>query len=393
MKPFVYLDHAATTPVREEVLDAMLPYFSEQYGNPSSTHGAGRKASVALAKARRMVAALLSAAEREIIFTSGGTEGANAAIRGIALARRQQTGANQIITSAVEHHAVLHTVRDLTANYGFTATIVPVDGDGLVQVADVERAICASGCAGAMESVGNNVALVTVMYANNEVGSIQPAAEIGRLCRQFGIPFHTDAVQAAATLPIDAATLSVDALSLSAHKIYGPKGVGILYVRNGTPFLPTQTGGAQEENRRAGTENVPLIVGAARALELITAERDAEHVRLRSLRDRLIGAVLEEAAGARLTGSRTQRLAALASFVIEDCDAEELLIRLDLAGIGASSGSACTSGALRPSHVLEAMGIPSGREAAQLRLSLGRDNTPEQIDFVVKQLAQITAQR
>ncbi|MEZ4658458.1 MAG: cysteine desulfurase family protein [Caldilineaceae bacterium] len=393
MKPFIYMDHAATTPVRAEVLDAMLPYFSEQYGNPSSTHSAGRKASVGLTKARRTVAALLGVAEREIIFTSGGTEGANAAIRGIALARRQQTGANHIITSAVEHHAVLHTVQDLAANYGFVATILPVDGDGLVQAADVERAICANGGEGGPESAGNNVALVTVMYANNEVGTIQPVAAIGALCRQFGIPFHTDAVQAAATLAIDAATLPVDALSLSAHKIYGPKGVGILYLRNGTPFLPTQTGGAQEENRRAGTENVPLIVGAAKALELITAERAAERGRLRTLRDRLIGAILEEVAGARLTGSRTQRLDALASFVIAGVDAEELLIRLDLAGIGVSSGSACTSGALRPSHVLDAMGIPSGRAAAQLRLSLGRSNTPQQIEYVVAQLVQITAQR
>ena len=412
MKPFIYVDHAATTPVRAEVLEAMLPYFSAQYGNPSSTHSAGRKASVALTKARRTVAALLGAADREIIFTSGGTEGANAAIRGIALARRRQTGANRIITSAVEHHAVLHTVQDLATNYGFSATILPVDADGLVQAAEVERAIYADGDSSAPPSsggpeptgnpalagnpalignpelAGNNVALVTVMYANNEVGIIQPVAQIGALCRRLGVPFHTDAVQAAATLSLDVDTLPVDALTISGHKIYGPKGVGILYMRSGTPFLPTQTGGAQEDNQRAGTENVPLIVGAAKALELITHERDAERPRLRALRDRLIGAVLEELATAQLTGSRTQRLDSLASFVINGVDAEALLIRLDLAGIAASSGSACTSGAQRPSHVLEAMGIASGRAAAQLRLSLGRSNTPEQIDYAVEQLVQ-----
>jgi cysteine desulfurase len=390
MKPIIYMDHAATTPVRPEVLSAMAPYFSDRYGNPSSTHGVGRKASVALTQSRRTAARLLGASEREIIFTSGGTEGANSAIRGIALARRKQTGANHLITSAVEHHAVLHTVADLAENYGFEMTVLPVDGYGLISAAALEDALQRNQLRG-RETTGNNIALVSVMFANNEIGTIQPIVQIGALCGQYGIPFHTDAVQAAATLPLNVAQLQVDALSISAHKIYGPKGVGILYVRNGIPFLSTQTGGSQEDGRRAGTENTPLIVGAVKALELIEAEREAERMRLRTLRDQLIGGVLEEVEDAQLTGSPTQRLDSLASFVLPGMDVETVLIRLDLAGICASSGSACTSGALRPSHVLEAMGVPSGREAAQLRLSLGRSNTPEQVAYVLTQLSQIAS--
>jgi len=389
--PTIYMDHSATTPVRPEVLTAMQPYFAEFYGNSSSIHRVGRRAHVALTDARRTLAALLGAQEREIIFTSGGTESDNAALRGIALARRAATGAHRIVTSAVEHHAVLHTAEDLAAHYGFELTVLPVDSNGLVRVEDVADAL-APDATGAQTDPETDVAVVSVMYANNEVGTVQPIAEIGALCRERGVPFHTDAVQAAGKLPLDVETLQVDALSLSAHKFYGPKGVGLLYLRRGTPFLPQQTGGSHEENRRAGTENVPLIVGMAQALELAENEREAEADRLRVLRDQLIGGILESVDGAQLTGSRTQRLPHLASFVIRGVEAEGVLIGLDLAGVAASSGSACTSGAQRPSHVLTAMDISAADAVGGLRLSLGRSNTAEDVTYVLEKLPSIVEQ-
>lgn len=381
----IYLDHSATTPVRAEVLEAMLPYFGEIYGNPSSIHGVGRHAATAVAQARRTVSAILGAKPAEVIFTSGGTEGANAALRGMAWARRRATGRDRIVTSAVEHHAVLTTAEALQEEHGFELTVLPVDGEGRVQLADVEAALA-----------GDDVALVSVMLANNEVGTIQPVAEIAALCRAAGVPMHTDAVQAAGKLPLDVNSLGVDALSVSSHKFYGPKGVGFLYLRSGTPFAPVQTGGSHEGRRRAGTENVPGIVGLVKALELAEAERGAEMPRLRLLRDRLIGGVLEQVEGARLTGAEwtgggAQRLAHHASFVIGGVEAEGVLIALDLAGVAASSGSACTSGAQQPSHVLTAMGVNPRDAVGGLRLSLGRSNTPEEIDYVLEILPGIVA--
>lgn len=377
------MDHSATTPVRSEVLEAMLPYFSEMYGNPSSIHGVGRSGNVALSRARRTVAGRIGAGESEILFTSGGTEGDNAALRGIALARREQTGATRIITTPVEHKAVLYTAQDLAEHYGFALTLLPVDRDGLVSVADVEAAL---------GDDASDVALVSVMYANNEVGTVQPVAQIGALCRARGVPFHTDAVQAAGKLPLDVDELNVDALSTSGHKLHGPKGVGFLYVRSGTPFLPVQTGGSHEAGRRAGTENVPAIVGMAHAFALAEDERATEGQRLAALRDQLIDGILAHVEGAHLTGSRSERLPNHASFVIRGVEAEGVLIGLDLAGVAASSGSACNSAAQRPSHVLEAMGVPHKDAVGGLRLSLGLSNTPEDVAYVLEKLPQIVAQ-
>lgn len=381
-KKAVYLDHAATTPMHEDVLAAMQPYYTEFFGNPSSIHSSGRRANVALENARRTIADRLGARAREIIFTSGGTEGDNAALRGIALARRQATGANRIITSPIEHHAVLHTAYDLRDHFGFTVTLLPVDGDGLIDVGDVEKEI----------GNGSDVAVVSVMYANNEIGTIQPIAEIGELCHTLGVPFHTDAVQAAGKLSLNPDALQVDALSVSAHKFYGPKGVGFLYLRNGTPYQPMQTGGSHEADRRAGTENVPGIVGMAKAFALAEEERPHEAERLRLLREQLIGGILEEIDGATLTGARTARIDNIASFLIQGVEAEGLLIGLDLAGIAAGSGSACASGSQRPSHVLEALGIPLQEAQSALRFSLGRANQPEDIMYVLETLPKIVAQ-
>ena len=378
----IYLDHAATTPMHPDALAAMQPYFSEFYGNPSSIHGVGRRASVALAGARRTIAELLHAKPSEVIFTGCGTEGDNAALRGIALAHREATGAKRIITSAIEHHAVLTTAEDLRDHFGFDLTILPVNSAGVVPIEEVVTAL----------GDGKDVAVVSVMYANNEIGAIQPIAEIGERCRALGVPFHTDAVQAAGKLPLNVAELPVDALSTSTDKFNGPKGAGFLDLRSGTPFQPFMTGGSHESNRRAGTENVPLIVGMAKAFEIVERERPQENARLRVLRDQLIGSILENVDGARLTGSATQRLDSHASFVISGVEAEGVLIALDLAGVAASSGSACTSGAQRPSHVLEALGVPARDAVGGLRLTLGHSNTPEDVAYVLQKLPQIVAQ-
>jgi cysteine desulfurase len=378
----VYMDHAATTPVRPEVMAAMEPYFSEFYGNPSSIHSIGRRAGVALTQARKTIAELIGAKPSEIIFTGCGTESDNAALRGLALARRNATGANRIVTLPVEHKAVLYTAFDLRDHFGFDLTLIPVDEEGRIRLEDVEAAI----------GDGQDVAVVSVMYANNEMGAVYPIGEIGAHCRRLGVPFHTDAVQAAGKLPLDVNALQVDALSTSAHKFYGPKGVGFLYLRGGVPFLPYVTGGSHEGGRRAGTENVPFIVGMAQALTLVDAEREQENARLQILRDRLIGGILENVDGAQLTGPRTDRLASHASFVIRGVEAEGVLIALDLAGIAASSGSACTSGSQRPSHVLEAMGVPATDAVGGLRLSLGHSNAPADVDYLLERLPHIVQQ-
>lgn len=378
----IYLDHAATTPVAPEVLTAMLPYFAEFYGNPSSVHRVGRRASVALEQARRTIAEQMGAKPNEIIFTSGGTEGDNAALRGIALARRAATGANRLITTPIEHHAVLHTALDLRDHFGFELTLLPVDSAGRITPADLINAL----------GDGRAVAVVSVMMANNEIGTIQPIAELGACCLAVGVPLHTDAVQVAGKLPLAVDELGVAALSVSSHKFYGPKGVGFLYLRNGTPYLPLLTGGSHEYDRRAGTENVPLIVGMAKAFTLAEAERITEGTRLRLLRDQLIGTILESVDDAYLTGAPTDRLDHLASFILPGAEAESLLIALDLAGIAASSGSACASGSQRPSHVLEAIGITPADARCAIRFSLGRSTTAEDIRYVGEKLPQLVTQ-
>ncbi|MFN8446816.1 MAG: cysteine desulfurase family protein [Caldilineaceae bacterium] len=374
-----YLDHAATTPMLPEVLTAMQPYFLEHFGNASSVHGAGRRAHVALTQARRTLATLIGAKPNEIIFTSGGTEGANTALRGIALARRAATGANRIIVSAIEHHAVLHTAEDLRDHYGFELMVLPVNFTGRLEIGDWRL--------GDWEI--DKVALVSVMMANNEIGVIEPVREIGSWCRARSIPFHTDAVQAAGKLPLKVDELQVDALSVSAHKFYGPKGIGFLYLRNGTPFQPILTGGSHENSRRAGTENVPAIVGMAKAFEIAERDREVECTRLQQLRDHLIGDILEAIDGAMLTGAQEQRVCNIASFVIPGVEAEAMLIALDLAGIAASSGSACTSASQKPSHVLEAIGVAKENLAGALRFSLGRSTTTADIERVIEVLPRI----
>ncbi|MFQ6058344.1 MAG: cysteine desulfurase NifS [Anaerolineae bacterium] len=368
----IYLDHAATTPVHPKVLEAMLPYFSERYGNASSIYSLGREALHALDEARATVAEILGAREREIIFTSCGSESDNLAIRGIAFANRSR--GNHIITSPIEHHAVLHTCEQLEKHFGFQVTYLPVDQYGRVNPDDVGRAIT------------DRTILITIMYANNEVGTIQPIAEIGKIARAKGIPFHTDAVQAGGALDLDVNALNVDLLSLSAHKFYGPKGVGILYARRGLRLLPTQTGGAHERNRRAGTENVAGIVGAATALKLAQESREENNRRVAALRDRLMEGILSRIPRAQLTGHPTERLPNNASFTIEFIEGEGLLLSLDMQGICASSGSACTSASLEPSHVLLAMGIPPEVAHGSLRLTLGHENTEEEINYVLEVL-------
>ena len=372
----IYLDHAATTPVHPQVLEAMLPYFSEKFGNASSIYGLGREALQALDEARRMVATILGCSDREIVFTSCGSESDNLAIRGVAFANRDR--GNHLITSAIEHHAVGHTIEQLVQHFGFEATVLPVDQHGMVDPDEVRRAIT------------DRTVLISIMYANNEVGTIEPIAEIGRIAREHGVPFHTDAVQAGGALDLNVDRLNVDLLSLSAHKFYGPKGVGVLYVRKGVKLLPMQTGGSHERNRRAGTENVAGIVGLATALKLAQEHREENNARVMALRDRLIEGVLSRIPDVQLTGHPTQRLPNSASFAIAGIPGpEELLLGLDLQGICASSGSACTSASMEPSFVLRAMGIPSELAVGSLRLTLGVENTEEEIDYVLEVLPDV----
>jgi|YNPNPStandDraft_1061719.scaffolds.fasta_scaffold78880_1 cysteine desulfurase len=370
----IYLDHAATTPVDPRVVEAMLPYWTEQYGNPSSIYSLGRAAARAMEAARETVAGILHCEPREVIFTSCGTESDNLAIRGVAFARRAAGKGNHIITSSIEHHAVGHTVEQLVKHFGFEATFLPVDRYGVVDPDEVRKAI------------RRDTVLISIMYANNEIGTIEPIAEIGAIAREHGIPFHTDAVQAGGALSLDVNALNVDLLSLSAHKFYGPKGVGVLYARRGVTFWPMQTGGGQERNRRAGTENVPYIVGLATALRLAYEELEEHNARLVRLRDRLIQGILESIPDSHLTGHPTNRLPNSASFVFRGIEGESILLNLDMEGICASSGSACTSASLEPSHVLLALGLPHEVAHGSLRLTLGRSNTEEQVDRVLEVL-------
>lgn len=373
----IYLDHAATTPVDPRVLEAMLPYFVENFGNPSSIHSFGRDTRKAIEEARADIAREIGAAEpREIIFTGCGSESDNLAIRGVAAAYRNK--GNHIITSAIEHHAVYDTCKALQKQ-GFEVTFVPVSKEGLVDPDDVIRALT------------DRTILVSIMHANNEVGTIQPIAAIGRLLKERGVLFHTDAVQTVGAIPVNVAELSVDLLSMAAHKFYGPKGVGALYVRKGVKLEPLIYGGSQERNRRAGTENIAGIVGMAKALTLANAELEENQKRITALRDYLIDSVLNRFDHVRLNGDRYKRLPGNANFSFEYIEGESLLLNLDLKGIAASSGSACTSGSLEPSHVLLAMGICHEIAHGSLRLSLGKSTTKEEIDYLLEVLPEIVA--
>ncbi|NMB25386.1 MAG: cysteine desulfurase NifS [Firmicutes bacterium] len=368
MKEQIYLDHASTTPMRREVLEAMLPFMAEQYGNPSSIYRMGREARAALDRSRDQVAALLGAEAREIVFTAGGSEADNLAIKGAAFARRRR--GNHIIVSSIEHPAVLDTSRQLE-KHGFEITYIPVDAEGLVHPDALAAAITP-------ETI-----LVSIMHANNEIGTIQPIAEISRLLREKSILFHTDAVQTVGHVPVNVQDLGVDLLSLSAHKFYGPKGVGALYVKQGVRLEPLVNGGGQERQRRAGTENVAGIVGLATALGMALSEIDSVGSRLRNLQNRLIDGVMETIPHTRLNGHRTRRLPGNVSFCFEFIEGESLLLNLDMLGIAASSGSACTSGSLEPSHVLLALGLPHEIAHGSLRLTLGRDTQEAEIDRVI----------
>lgn len=364
----LYLDHSATTPVDPRVRDAMLPYFTEIFGNPSSLHRFGQRALAAVDDARQMVADILGAHTREIIFTANGTEANNLALRGIALAARSQDERrNHIITTPIEHHAILRTCEQLEREFGFQVTYVPVNRHGVVNPDDIARAFT------------ERTILISVMYANNEVGTLEPLAEIGKLARARGIYFHTDAVQAGGYCELHVEGLQVDAMSLGAHKFHGPKGVGVLYLRNGIKILPAQTGGNQERGRRAGTENVPYIVGFAKALEIAQSERETNNAKLRAMRERLVEELVEAIPGAELTGHPTARLPGHASFVIPGAIGDEMVFALDLAGLAVSTGSACTAGSPEPSHVLAAMGYDADVARGALRITLGRENTTQEI--------------
>jgi len=366
------MDHAATTPVDPRVVEAMLPYFTERYGNASSVYRLGQEARKAIDEARADVAQILNCTPREIIFTSCGSESDNLAIRGIAFLKRDK--GNHIITSSIEHHAVGHTCEQLEKHFGFQVTYLPVDEYGRVDPADVEKAIT------------EKTILITIMYANNEVGTIEPIAQIGEIARAHKIPFHTDAVQAGGALVLDVEALNVDLLSLSAHKFYGPKGVGVLYLRRGVRLLPTQAGGAHELKRRAGTENVAGIVGLATAFKWAQEHREENNRKLIALRDRLIEGILSSIPDTQLTGHPKERLPNSASFTINYVEGEGLLLGLDMMGIAASSGSACTSASLEPSHALLALGIPPEVAHGSLRLTLGHENSDEDVDYLLEVL-------
>jgi len=371
----IYLDHAATTPLDPRVLEAMLPYFTTEYGNASSIYLLGRHAMQAIDSAREQVAELLNCRPTEIAFTGCGSESDNLALKGMAYTSQKK--GNHIITTPIEHHAILHTCQYLE-RFGFKTTYLPVDRYGCVNPDDVAR------------SITDQTILVSVMYANNEVGTIEPIAEIGRICRAKRVPFHIDAVQAGGSLSLDVAALHADLLSLSAHKFYGPKGVGILYVRQGMRILPQMQGGSQERGRRAGTENVAGIVGAATALRLAYEELPEVTSHLVALRDRLIEGLLS-IPGSVLTGHPSDRLPNNASFCFEGVEGESILLNLDLLGIAASTGSACTSGSTEPSHVLVAMGLPPEVAHGSLRLTIGKENSDTDIDVILNEVPKIVA--
>jgi len=363
----VYLDHNASTPVHPEVIEAMLPYLGERYGNPSSIHAFGQEARDGLETARERIARFLRVGKDEIVLTSGGTESDNLAVKGVAAAR----GSGHIVTSRIEHHAVLRTCQTLERQ-GFAVTYLPVDEHGLVDPDDVRRAI------------RPDTILVTVMHANSEVGTIEPIAEIGRVVRERGIPFHVDGVQTFGKVPVDVEGSGIDLLSFSSHKIYGPKGVAGLYVRKGTKMAAIQHGGEHERRRRAGTENVPGIVGLGKAVEVRGREMAAEAARLTALRDRLTEGVRARVPEARVNGHPARRLPGTANLGFRYVESESIVLGLDLKGVAVSAGSACTSGNVEPSHVLVAMGVPLDWAMGAVRCSLGRSTTAEDVDYVIE---------
>ncbi|HHV94948.1 MAG TPA: cysteine desulfurase NifS [Clostridiaceae bacterium] len=374
MEKTIYFDHAATTPVRPEVLEAMLPFFTEKFGNPSTIYSYGRESKKYIEDARDKVAKALGAQSKEIFFTGSGTEADNWAIKGVAYANRKK--GNHIITTSIEHHAVLHTCNFLEKE-GFEVTYLPVDKDGLVDPEQVR------------EAIKPETILISVMFANNEIGTIQPISEIGKIAKEKGIIFHTDAVQAVGSVNVNVEELNVDLLSLSAHKFYGPKGVGALYIRRGTKITSFMHGGAQERGKRASTENVPGIVGLGKAIELATANIEGNAKYVKRLRDRIIDEVLNTIPYVRLNGHREKRLPGNINFSFEFIEGESLLLLLDMKGIAASSGSACTSGSLDPSHVLLAIGLPHEIAHGSLRITLGPDNTDEEVDYFLSVLPEI----
>jgi len=370
----VYLDYAASTPVHPRVLDVMLPYFNEYYGNPSSVHHFGQLAEAGVDTARETVAECIGCNPEEIIFTACGTESDNLAIRGAALAERERRGANHILISPVEHHAVTHTARQLAKHFGFELELLPVDEFGIVDPVALS------------ERIRSDTALVSIIYANNEIGTINPIHDLAAVCRERNVVFHTDAVQAAAHIPLNMGKLGVDLLAIGAHKFYGPKGVGALYARSGTTLLPHQTGGGQESNRRAGTLNVPYIIGLAEALRIANEESDIRAHRLIPLRDRLIEEVFSSIPDSRLSGHPTHRLPNHASFTFNNADGNLLLTLLDASGFACSSGSACKTGNPEPSDVLLALGMEPAWALGSLRVTMGESTTSEVIENFLRVL-------
>jgi cysteine desulfurase len=372
----VYLDHSATTPTDPRVLEAMLPYFSDIYGNSSSAHSVGRKAEMAVEDAREAMARIFNCKPSEIVFTSGGTESDNLAVRGAAVTARSRGRGAHLISTPIEHSAVGKTVEQLSSQYGFERTLVPVDRTGMVDIEDFAGAIRA------------DTTLASMVYANNEIGTIMPIPQLAALARERGVLFHTDAVQAAGQLNIDVQALNVDLLSISAHKFYGPKGVGALFVREGVELVPSQSGGSHEEGRRGGTLNTPGIVGMAKALELAYSELSERTAHYQARRDQLIDGILSRISSAELTGHPEQRLPSHASFVFDGLDGNILLMHLDLKGVAASSASACKTGNPEPSSVLLAMGIPAETAVGSLRLTVGKNTTEDDIEYAVETIAQ-----
>jgi cysteine desulfurase len=372
----IYMDHAGTTPMRKEVLDAMMPYMTEKFGNASTIYFYGREAKKALEESREKVALLIGANSNEIYFTSGGTEADNWALKGVADANKDR--GNHIVTSSIEHHAVLHTCEDLEKK-GYRVTYLPVDKYGLINPEHVINAIT------------DDTILVSIMHANNEIGTIQPIAEIGQTLKKQkrNVLFHTDAVQTVGKIPVNVGELGVDLLSISSHKIYGPKGIGALYIRKGTKINPIIFGGAQEKQKRAGTENIPGIVGFGKACELLYREIEQENKKLSCLRDALISGITEKIPYVILNGHPQKRLPNNVNVCFKFIEGESLLLNLDMKGICASSGSACTSSLLEPSHVLLAIGLPHEIAHGSLRLTLGRDNTKQDVEYVLEALPDI----
>ena len=366
----IYLDYAATTPTHPDVVEAMLPYFHDYFGNPSSIYSYGQEAKGAIEKAREQVATLINARDEEIVFTSGGTEADNFAIEGVAFSDPER---RHIITSTIEHHAVIETCKFLESR-GFEVTYLPVDSDGLVDPDDARKAITGKTC------------LISIMHANNEIGTIQPIVELAAIAREAGVYFHTDAVQTTGQLPIDVSDLGVDLLSISAHKLYGPKGIGALYIRKGTKLVPFMHGGGQERNRRGSTENVPGIVGFGKATEIALKSMGSEIERQTGLRDRLIKGIPEQINGVRLNGHPTMRLPNNINVSIDYVEGESMLLNLDLENICASTGSACSSSSLEASHVLLALGLGHEQAHSSLRFTMGKWTTEEDIDRVMEVL-------